>query len=213
VQDTGIGIDEADKDKLFRSFTQIDGSKKKKFRGTGLGLSISRKLVDLMGGEIEAQSRIGEGSTFIFKVPPGPEPLVEAGESEPPASSKAEDYPMRVLLAEDNELNRTFVTHFLQLAGHEVTGVTDGGKAVQALDESAYDVVLMDVQMPIMDGLEATRAIRESNREYKDIPIIALTAYAMPGDRQRFLDAGMDDYVSKPVDMEALLEAMARTCN
>ena len=206
VEDTGIGIKDMDKARLFTSFTQLDDSMNKKYQGTGLGLAISKKLIDLMGGEISAHSEKGRGSTFVFKIPfetaPGEaahDGLVDFG---------AGEKPLKILLAEDNELNRLFVTHLLTRHGHEVTEVPDGSKVLDALAENNFDIVLMDVQMPSMDGIEATKAIRDSGKAFKDIPIIALTAYAMSGDRQRFLDSGMDGYITKPVELDKLLKTM-----
>jgi len=207
VKDTGIGIDKNDKTRLFTSFTQLDDSINKKYQGTGLGLSISKKLVEMMGGSIDVESAPDRGSVFTFAVPLASMPVQDNGKETEDNGMKT-GRPMRVLLAEDNELNRAFVTHFLRRAGHDVTEVTDGEKVLDALAASPYDVILMDVQMPAMDGIEATRAIRSSDKAYRNIPIIALTAYAMTGDRERFLSAGMDDYVTKPVDIDKLLAAM-----
>lgn len=206
VRDTGIGIHERDKARLFTSFTQLDDSITKKYQGTGLGLSISRKLVEMMGGAIDFESSPNQGSVFTFIVPLEGVPAADEQEGVPDENRTGR--PMRVLLAEDNELNRAFVTHFLKRAGHDVTEVSDGQKALDALARSSFDLVLMDVQMPSMDGIEATRAIRASDWPYRNIPIIALTAYAMSGDRERFLSAGMDDYVTKPVDIDTLLTVM-----
>jgi CheY-like chemotaxis protein len=178
----------------------------KKYQGTGLGLAISKKLIDLMGGEISVHSDKGRGSTFVFKIPFEAAP--KEAELDGLGDSGAEERPLKILLAEDNELNRLFVTHLLTRHGHEVTEVPDGSKVLDALAENNFDIVLMDVQMPSMDGIEATKAIRDSGQAFKDIPIIALTAYAMSGDRQRFLDSGMDGYITKPVELDKLLKTM-----
>ncbi|EGB15363.1 multi-sensor hybrid histidine kinase [Pseudodesulfovibrio mercurii] len=213
VRDTGVGIPEDKLDAVFDSFTQADSSLRKKHQGTGLGLTISRQLVNMMGGEIGVESAVGKGSTFFFTAWFGP---AETAEPEPvqarPRSPRA--LHLNILLADDNPMNRKYLQHFLTMFGHTVVTAENGLEALEVLRDRGrtVDVVLMDVQMPEMSGLEATRAIRESDgRQYdRRIPIIALTAYAMKGDRERMLEAGMDDYVSKPVDMHALSEAIVR---
>ena len=213
VRDTGVGIPEDKLDAVFDSFTQADSSLRKKHQGTGLGLTISRQLVNMMGGEIGVESAVGKGSTFFFTAWFG---LAE--EQKPEAAPARPRTPrtlhLNILLADDNPMNRKYLQHFLTMFGHTVTTAENGVQALEALREKGrtLDVILMDVQMPEMSGLEATRAIRESDGRLYDrsIPIIALTAYAMKGDRERMLDAGMDDYVSKPVDMHKLSEAIVR---
>ncbi|OIQ49744.1 Sensory/regulatory protein RpfC [Pseudodesulfovibrio hydrargyri] len=213
VRDTGVGIPGDKLDAIFDSFTQADSSLRKKHQGTGLGLTISRQLVNMMGGEIGVESAEGRGSTFFFTAWFG---LAEAPEAEPvPSRSRTpRTLHLNILLADDNPMNRKYLQHFLTMFGHTVTTAENGVQALEALRERGRDIdlVLMDVQMPEMSGLEATRAIRESDGRLYDrrIPIIALTAYAMKGDRERMLDAGMDDYVSKPVDMHKLSEAIVR---
>jgi len=214
VRDTGEGIAEDKLDTIFDSFTQADSSVRKKHQGTGLGLTISKELVEMMDGEIGVDSDLGRGSTFSFTawfdVVDGHELVAEAKPTAVPQTMH-----LNILLAEDNPLNQKFLTHFLSMFGHKVTVAGDG---VEALEELKYngrsiDVVLMDVQMPKMGGIETTQAIRESDGKRYDpkIPIIALTAYAMKGDKERMMDAGMDDYVSKPVDMKVLSAAIARS--
>jgi signal transduction histidine kinase/DNA-binding response OmpR family regulator/PAS domain-containing protein len=213
VRDTGVGIPEDKLDAVFDSFTQADSSLRKKHQGTGLGLTISRQLVNMMGGEIGVESAVDQGSTFFFTAWFG---LAEEPEPEPaPSRSRTpRTLHLNILLADDNPMNRKYLQHFLTMFGHTVTTAENGVQALEALREKgrAIDLVLMDVQMPEMSGLEATRAIRESDGRLYDrkIPIIALTAYAMKGDRERMIDAGMDDYVSKPVDMHKLSEAIVR---
>jgi len=204
VKDTGIGIRPEIRERLFAPFEQADTSAARKYGGTGLGLAICAELVSMMGGEIGVQSELGRGSTFWFTArfalaaPPGaPQPEPEAA----PGGARG-----RVLVVEDNEVNRRVIARMLEKAGHEVHTVSSGQEALQTLRESAYDVVLMDVQMPDMDGLEVTRQIRRLEEAVRRTPIIALTANAMAGDRERCLAAGMNDYLSKPVARTEVLE-------
>ena len=212
VRDSGEGIPPDKVDDVFEMFVQADASAGKRHPGVGLGLAISRELVEMMGGELGVKSESGQGSVFSFTAWFGapesrPAPSPEPGLPATPGR-------LHVLLAEDNLLNRKVVTHFLTKAGHRVTVAGNGMEALETLRRGGRDVdlVLMDVQMPKMGGIEATRAIRKADGKDFDpgIPIIALTAYAMKGDRERMLEAGMDEYVSKPIDMGVLAEAMAR---
>ncbi len=220
VIDTGIGIPPEKRRLIFDPFSQADGSATRCYGGTGLGLSIATRLVDLMGGKIELDSEVGRGSTFRFtahfgkakEFEPAPQPL----NHEPLRGSPVfvvEDNPtkrsLRLLLADDNPVNQRVAAYLLQKAGHSVIAVTNGRQAVEALAQDGFDAVLMDVQMPDMDGFEATRTIRtgEAGTD-RHIPIIAMTAHAMTGDRERCLQSGMDDYVSKPIHMKDLLRAL-----
>jgi len=213
VEDTGPGIPHEQQEAIFESFTQADDSSGKRHQGTGLGLAICRELVEMMGGTISLDSVSGRGTEFRFDVL-----LHEAAEQSPedasPPDAVSGAFNLRLLLVEDNLLNQKFLTHFLTMFGHEVEVAGNGLQGLEALRRSQkpFDLVLMDIQMPEMDGVEATRIIRESDgRRYDpEIPIIALTAYAMKGDRDRMLEAGMNDYVTKPVDMEKLSAAIAR---
>ncbi|WP_207262943.1 response regulator [Desulfovibrio sp. Huiquan2017] len=213
VRDTGVGIPEDKLDAVFDSFTQADSSLRKRHRGTGLGLAISRQLVNMMGGEIGVESAVGLGSTFFFTAWFG---LVEEPEPEiaPARPRTPRTLHLNILLADDNAMNRKYLQHFLTMFGHTVVTAENGVQVLDILCDKGrtIDVILMDVQMPEMSGIEATRAIRESDgRRYdRKIPIIALTAYAMKGDRERLIEEGMDDYVSKPVDMHKLSEAIVR---
>jgi len=212
VRDTGEGIPKEKLSTIFESFTQADSSTRKKHQGTGLGLTISKELVEMMGGQIGVDSHPGRGSTFSFTAWfDAPKKAIKEKKAE---TALPQTMHLNILMAEDNPLNQKFLTHFLSMFGHTVTVAGNGIEALEALRKQGHeiDLVLMDIQMPEMGGLEATQAIRESDGKSfdKDIPIIALTAYAMKGDKERMLDAGMNDYVSKPVDMKALSAAIAR---
>jgi len=219
VLDTGIGIPEEKLHTIFAPFEQADRSTTRRFGGTGLGLAICSHLIHLMGGKIWAESRPGAGSTFHF-----------VADFEIRSSSVAEaalpetviherlpmlrpSNPLRVLVAEDNVINQRLVLRLLEKMGHSVTLVETGQGALDALEKSSFDLVLMDVHMPELDGFEATAAIRarEKSRGHH-IPIIATTAAAMPADREKCLAAGMDGYVSKPISQSALLQAIETCC-
>jgi PAS domain S-box-containing protein len=205
IQDTGIGIPADRLDQLFQRFTQVDASTTRRFGGSGLGLAISRQLAELMGGTITATSVLGAGSTFTFDVPLAAAELAAAATAA--ASPRLPSRQLRILLAEDNQVNQRVAVALLKQAGHAIEVVEDGAAAVAAQARGGWDVVLMDVQMPVMDGLEAARAIRASG---STVPIIALTASAMPEERSACAAAGMDEVVAKPVTREALSEVLAR---
>ena len=212
VIDTGIGIAQEIIPNMFDRFTQADSSTSRKYGGTGLGLAICKQFVELMGGEITVESEPGRGSTFSFTLPfRAPQPDSEQTDGDGIDLDHLTVRPMRILLAEDNDINQLFITTMLEKVGHEVDVVENGELAVSAVKVGAYDLVLMDIHMPGMDGIEATQAIRRSNGDFADVPIIALTANSMKGDRERFLAAGMSDYVSKPIDMDKFSDAVART--
>jgi PAS domain S-box-containing protein len=208
VRDTGIGVP-ADKQRcIFDPFTQVDNSLARKYTGTGLGLAISTRLVELMGGAIGVESEPGQGSTFHVTV------LLEQDDSpvpRPPAPTPATTphRPLRVLLVEDNPVNQKLAVGLLVRRGHAVVVAGNGKQALAALEADRFDVVLMDVQMPEMDGLEATRAIRDREKASGGhVPILAMTAYATTGDRDRCLEAGMDGCLAKPVHGTELLAAV-----
>jgi PAS domain S-box-containing protein len=207
VSDTGIGVAAEKVAAIFEPFRQADGSMTRRFGGTGLGLSISATLVELMGGQIHVDSQPGIGSTFHFTVTLRRAPL-ESRESPEPRRDAPAPPParlVRVLVADDNAINQRIAAAMLAKRGHHVDVVSTGREAFEAVQRDAYDVVLMDVQMPDMDGFEATAAIREHERESgRRVRIVAMTAHAMHGDRERCLAAGMDDYLSKPIDQRAL---------
>jgi two-component system sensor histidine kinase/response regulator len=209
VRDTGIGLSPAQCAMLFQSFTQADASITRKHGGTGLGLAIARQLAQLMGGETGVRSLPGAGSTFWFTARLG-----LAGQQPVAAPAGRNDGPLaalkgaRILLAEDNDINQIVARELLADAGLSVDVACNGR---EALDRAAdgYDLVLMDMRMPVMDGLAATQAIRRLPGA-RDVPIIAMTANAMLSDRQSCLDAGMNDFLSKPVDPAALYEILVK---
>ena len=209
VRDSGIGISEEAKRRLFTPFEQADPTIARRFGGTGLGLNISRKLVELMNGEIGIADRAGGGSVFWFEVAlarAGPVPL-EHVEARP--SGPIEKATGRILLAEDNKVNIEVATLVLEGAGYTVDVAIDGVEAVAAASRENYDLILMDMQMPRMDGPTATRKIRCSEASGRRVPILAMTANAMAGDRRLCIEAGMDDYVSKPLAPARLREIVA----
>jgi signal transduction histidine kinase/CheY-like chemotaxis protein len=211
VKDTGIGIPRDLFEMLFRPFSQADMSSKRKYGGTGLGLAISRKLVDLMGGRIWAESDPGRGSIFYFTIPTyasserGGDDRPLATQREPGIeASPAENF--RILLAEDNPVNRMVALKMLEKLGFSADAVENGFEVLEALERKHYDVVLMDIQMPEMDGFETAQRIRQ---RWPEKPrIIAVTAYALKGDRERCLAAGMDEYLRKPVKLDELWSAI-----
>ncbi len=207
VHDTGAGIAEDIADKIFDQFFQHDSSATRRHGGSGLGLAISRQLVGLMGGAIEVDSKLGEGSAFHFVIA-APEVLAPS-----PAHVEALAAPnksLRVLVAEDNPAMQQILRALLEAGGHQLTIVTDGRDAVAMAASQTFDVILMDVMMPMMDGPTAAQRIRELGGRAGGIPIIALTANALVGDRDRYLAAGMTDYLSKPIDVAALFTALGR---
>jgi CheY-like chemotaxis protein/nitrogen-specific signal transduction histidine kinase len=213
VTDTGVGIAEEKQKVIFAAFSQADGSTARKFGGTGLGLSICTQLVALMGGRIWVESVLAHGSQFHFTANFGQgSAVVEAVSSTPPSQRATKTHKqLRVLLAEDNAVNQKIATRVLEKHGHQVTVAADGRLALAALDRAPFDAVLMDVQMPEMDGFEATAVIRGRERETGNhLPIIAMTAHAMPGDRERCIAAGMDSYIAKPLKVAELIELLEK---
>jgi PAS domain S-box-containing protein len=208
VADTGIGIPPEAQPSLFARFTQVDSSTSRRYGGTGLGLAICKQLAELMQGRIGFASEPGHGSRFWFTVrcQPGQAPAQEA----PPAALPTLARSLRILVAEDNQINQLVVTAMLEKLGHKADVVGDGAEAVAAVQRVPYDIVLMDVQMPEMDGIEATRAIRRMAPPAGAVPIVALTANAMTGHREQYLAAGMSDYVAKPISLAELQGALAR---
>ena len=209
VTDTGIGIPKDRQATIFESFTQADTSHTRRYGGSGLGLAITARLVTMMDGKIWVESEEDKGSTFHFTMACG---IANESEIRPksPAVSAPTTRSLNILLAEDNPVNQRLTLRLLEKQNHKVTIVDNGQKAVHAVQKDAFDLVLMDVQMPEMDGLEASREIR---RHKQTVPIIALTAHAMEEDRQRCLDAGMDGYLSKPIIIEELHRTLVAIAN
>ncbi|MEO1382798.1 MAG: ATP-binding protein, partial [Bacteroidota bacterium] len=223
VHDTGIGIPEDKIDQLFKAFEQVDASTTRRFGGTGLGLAICKQLVALMEGEIWIESQLNVGTTFFFtlqlahaaqSVAPDRVPALDKGHKSLGGSNTLNTslstlYPMQILIAEDNRINQRIAQKIFGSLGYEIHLVPDGQKAWEAVTHRKYDVIMMDVQMPILDGLAATQKIRQSPLFPQPI-IIAMTANAMQEDRQRCLDAGMDDYITKPIKPSSIQEVLVK---
>jgi PAS domain S-box-containing protein len=223
VRDTGIGIPKDKHGPIFSAFVQADGSTTRKYGGTGLGLSICARLVEMMGGRIWVESEPGAGSAFHFtavfglaaecaspQADDGGASDAPAGKCQP-ARETGQSKALDVLLAEDNPINQRLALRLLEKEGHRVTLAESGRDVLRLLEAASYDLILMDVQMPDLNGFEATRAIRTCEAgTLRHVPIIALTAHAMSGDRERCLAAGMDDYVSKPISRRELLAAIEK---
>lgn len=216
VQDTGIGIDEEDMKKLFLPFSQVDASSTRQYGGTGLGLSICKRLVELMGGEIGANSSKNTGSTFFFQIPlerkegiaETPLPDLRDPQDKYKASETSLNRGLRILLVEDNEVNRRFFVKLLGLQQLRCEVACNGEEAVRVWTQNHYDIIFMDCQMPVMDGYEATRRIRLLEGKEKHVVIVAMTAFAMEGDAEKCYDAGMDNYISKPINTEMVTKLL-----
>jgi CheY-like chemotaxis protein len=214
VTDTGLGIAPEKLASIFEKFTQADGSITRKYGGTGLGLAITRRLVEMHGGDVRVESELGKGSTFRVTIP------CELAAASDAASAPVENEPRtgvevpllptaRLLLVEDNLVNQKVVLAILRKKGYHIDVANDGREALAKLNAAHYDLVLMDVQMPVLDGLEATRLIRREAR-WDRLPVIAMTAHAMNGDRERCLQSGMNAYISKPVQPAHLVATVER---
>jgi signal transduction histidine kinase/BarA-like signal transduction histidine kinase len=212
VSDTGAGIPEDKLALIFEKFTQADSSISRKYGGTGLGLAITRRLIELQGGSIRVESEVGKGSRFTVQIPfdvlheeaVAPAPVARAAAAAVPSDGQA-----RLLLVEDNAVNQRVVLAMLRKKGYVLEVANNGQEALDMLARSSFDVVLMDVQMPVLDGLETTRAIRADAR-WRHLPVIAMTAHAMNGDKERCLGAGMDAYLTKPLKGPLLIETIEK---
>ena len=213
VEDTGVGIPAAQQKTIFDSFTQVDGGLTRRQAGTGLGLAICRRLAGLMGGRVQVQSMPGRGSVFWLECPFGAAAGGPESRGEAPAAPACGIVPprLRILLVEDNRVNRVFASDLLESRGHEVIVAENGRAALEYLAVHPVDVVLMDIQMPVLDGLAATRAIRAGHMGIEPgLPVIGLSAYAMDHERERFLAAGLDDYIIKPIDVQTFFAVVSR---
>lgn len=211
VSDTGIGISEDDTDKLFKSFSQIDSALSRKYEGTGLGLAITSKLVEMMGGTLEVSSELEKGTAFSFTVNFGRAESADDDEntldkSSEEAAGNLSEY--SILVVEDNSVNRMLLDYTLKREGFSVSSVINGEDALAILKIKKFDLILMDIQMPGMDGVEVTREIRKTSN--KNIPVIALTANAMKGDREKYIKLGLDDYLSKPIKKRVLINTVIK---
>ncbi len=212
VSDTGIGMSEDTMARLFNAFTQADGSTTRRFGGTGLGLAITRRLARMMGGDVRVSSVPGQGSLFTLSFQARParaqqRPVAETAAA-PVRIADGRTSALRVLLVDDNAVNRQVVKLFLANLLTEIVEAANGADALAIMDQREFDIVLLDVHMPVMDGMEAIRRIR-ANPAWRNLPVIALTADAMEGDRERFVSMGMTDYIAKPIDRRALLGRIA----
>jgi PAS domain S-box-containing protein len=208
VRDTGIGISPSNLEHLFQPFSQADASMSRRFGGSGLGLSLSKNLIEMMNGRIWVESRLGEGSTFHFTV------QLPIAKKDPAATRSIDALlppapkPLRILLAEDNRANQKLATYILNQRGHTVEIADNGRQALELFRKNQYDALLMDIQMPEMDGLEATKSIRLDEAGKRWVPIIAMTAHAMNEDRDRCVKAGMDAYLSKPINAKEMINLL-----
>ncbi|MCH7479337.1 MAG: response regulator, partial [SAR324 cluster bacterium] len=210
VTDTGIGIEEEELESIFSEFHQAPSARQGQVGGTGIGLALTRRLVELHGGSIGVESRIGQGSTFQVLLP---KREVPAGARHAPMSDLApsENYPTgrRILVAEDNEVNLALILDMLSVHGHATTIARNGREAVEQARQVKPELIFMDVRMPVMDGLQATRAIREMP-EFADLPIIALTASTGPEAETRHLEAGMTEHLAKPIQAEEMFAVLRK---
>ncbi|MDF2544453.1 MAG: barA [Herbinix sp.] len=210
VTDTGIGIAKDEMSLLFQSFRQVDGSMTRKYGGTGLGLTISKQLVELMGGWIWALSEKGKGSSFTFVLPLKVSELIKPMEDKLQLIAEPTGNPLHILLVEDDKICQYIFVQMLKEQGHYVIAVNNGLQALKIVEDQRFDLIFMDIQMPEMDGIEATKQLRNRNGWINNIPIIAVTAHASPGDREKALSMGMDDYLPKPVLMNELYQMIEK---
>ncbi|PKQ01972.1 MAG: hypothetical protein CVT73_20675, partial [Alphaproteobacteria bacterium HGW-Alphaproteobacteria-12] len=213
VRDTGIGIPKAMLPRLFTRLQQADSSISRTYGGTGLGLAITRELVTLMNGTVDVESVEDEGSTFTVRLPVRVADISTAANQTPGAVPPAPEPvmgPLKVLLAEDQPVNQKLMSAVMERLGHTLTIAGNGVEAIKKLRAESFDIVLMDIQMPIMDGIQATKVIRAFDEPWHDIPIVALTAHAMAGHSDAYKAAGMNGFVSKPFSIDVLVSEMSR---
>ncbi len=216
ISDTGIGMSADTQARLFEVFTQADGAITRKFGGTGLGLAISRQLARMMGGDIIVRSEDGRGSTFCLTFAAAevealaPAEGEQVGSRSMPEPTGQQLRGIRLLLTDDNAINRQVIKLFLAPQGMEIVEASHGQEALDLLASQRFDIVLLDIHMPVMDGRETIRRIRKSEESWQSTPVIALTADAMAGDREKFIAMGMSDYISKPVDQRELVSKIAK---
>ncbi|MDK9716567.1 MAG: PAS domain S-box protein [Trichlorobacter sp.] len=211
VRDSGIGMAPEALQKIFNPFTQADASTARNHGGSGLGLAICRRLSELMGGCISAESSLGEGSCFVVELPFGHYTGAQVADDAKPPMPALQLDPLQILLVEDQEVNRTFLQRLLERQGHRIAPAVDGLMALDLLEREQYDLVLLDIQMPGMGGEEVLLRLRQSEQASgRHLPVIALTAHALAGDKDKLLESGFDGYISKPVQMEQLLAEMGR---
>ena len=211
VRDSGIGMSPETVQKVFNPFTQADASTARSHGGSGLGLAICRRLSELMGGSIRVESSLGQGSCFIVELPFGHAAAFHAAVEGKPAAAIPQLEPLQILLVEDQEVNRTFVQRLLERQGHLIVPAADGLMALDLLDRQPYDLMLLDIQMPGMGGEEVLARLRQSEQvSGRHLPVVALTAHALAGDREKLLKSGFDGYISKPVQMDQLMAEMGR---
>lgn len=211
VADSGIGIRSENQQKIFGEYAQESDTTVLQFGGTGLGLSIARELVTLFGGDLKVRSEPGRGTVFQFSIPGATVQSNNIAQRPVASGEQLAQRPLRILLAEDNPVNQKVASRMLEKNGHQVIIADNGKAAIELHEKENFDLILMDIQMPVMSGDQATRMIREKEQQdstRRPIPIIALTAHAMSGDREKYLALGMDDYVSKPINRQALFEAI-----
>jgi CheY-like chemotaxis protein len=205
VKDSGIGISPENMPLLFKSFSQVDSSNTRKFGGTGLGLVISKQLIEMMGGTMWLESEEGKGSTFYFSIP-----FTIGKKSEETIAVLATNYKSgknkKILIVEDDKVSQHILTRMLIEKGYQIETADNGMEAIKRYDHNSYDLILMDIQMPVMDGVEATKLIREREEKLNQhTPMIVMTAYALFGDREKFLSLGFDEYIAKPINLEEML--------
>ena len=212
MSDTGIGIDAEKHQLIFDAFVQADGSMTRKYGGSGLGLAITKRLVDLMAGEIHVDSELAEGSVFTFTIPVKAVEVCELDDVVPTDSANEQQSKPSILLAEDNIMNQEVAVDMLESMGYSVNVANNGVEAVQMSQQNCYDIILMDCQMPVKDGFEATKDIRQVDTDHRPV-IVAVTGNALAGDRERCLESGMDDFLSKPYSYEQLEAMMTKWIN